>query len=175
MVLSLFAVAVIAAGVWLLIIPSEQKRLADFISVLAIDASVFILVLSNLEFSKNYAVTADRMLKGAQALSPLHDELEMAIRCGKITPEVMQDVIKRYNEIINEFEVQHEDIDFIYFQSMHPHKFHLTGIQGMLKRLDYRIRYLLYIWGLYIVCVVVPTLLIAGGMYGFSSLTASIR
>ncbi len=98
MVLSFFAVAVIIAGIWLLTIPPEQKRLADFINFLAIDASVFILVLSNLEYSKNYAVTADRMLKGAQALSPLHDELKMAIRYETITSEFMQGVIGRYNE-----------------------------------------------------------------------------
>ncbi len=107
------------------------------------------------------------MLKGAQALSPLHDDLELTIKTQTLDLEQLHEFVARYNGIINEFEVQHEDIDYIYFQSMHPARFHLTGFQGTIKRGDYRIRYFLYIWGLYIACMFVPPFIIAGAIYGF--------
>jgi hypothetical protein len=158
LVLSFLAVAVIGASVGLLLLPPEQKKLSDFINVMSICASIIILVLGNLEYSKNYQVLADRMQKGAQALSPLHDELEFHIKTESLDAELLKGVIDSYNGIINEFEVQHEDIDYVYFQSMHATRFSLTGWQGRLKRWDYRIRYFLYIWGIYILCIGLPFL-----------------
>ena len=140
LVLSFFSLMVIAAGVGSLVLPSESKTLANLVNVISIDASVFILVLSNLEFAKNYAVEADRMLKGAQALSPLHDEIEFSIRCKTLTHEKISSYIHQYNEIISEFEVNHEDIDYLYFQSMHTRKFHLAG-WNLAKRLAVKVRY----------------------------------
>ena len=149
LVLSFFSLMVIAAGVGLLILPSEQKILANLVSVVSIDASVFILVLSNLEFAKNYAVQADRMLKGAQALSPLLDEIEKTITCKAITQEVMDSYIRQYNQIISEFEANHEEIDYQYFQTQNPKQFHLAGWHYWIKRLDIKAHYFFYIWGHY--------------------------
>lgn len=174
LVLSFFSLMVIAAGVGLLILPPDYKRFADFISVLSIDASVFILVLSNLEFAKNYAVEADRMLKGAQALSPLCDEMDKSIRCSTITSEAVDSFIKRYNDILNEFEVNHEEIDYLYFQSMHPRQFHLLGWHWM-TRLIYRVRFFFNIWGVYLICIAVPPLVIALAMYGLPMLSNQFK
>ena len=162
LVLSFFSLMVIATGIALLVLPSDYKTLAKFFSVLSIDASVFILVLSNLEFAKNYAVHADRMFKGAQALSPLHDEIEKSIYCKTLTQDNIVSYIKEYNKILNEFEVNHEEIDYLYFQATNPDHFHLT--KG--KRLYLKIRLFSYIWSLYIFCIVVPPVLIGLIMYG---------
>lgn len=174
LVLSFFSLTVIGAGVGLLVLPPDYKMLSNLISVLSIDASVFILVLSNLEFAKNYGVEADRMLKGAQALSPLYDEIERSIRCKLITQQKIDSFIQQYNHIINEFEVNHEDIDYLYFQTMHPRRFHLTGWHWF-RRIKIKIGFFGYIWGLYIFSIIIPPILIGLAMYGLPQILHLFR
>lgn len=103
LVISLFSIGVIAASISLLVVSPDSKKLSDFISILAINASIFILVLSNLEFAKNYSVEAERMLRGAQLLSKMHDDLELNINQGSIAKETLALIIEHYNQVLMDF------------------------------------------------------------------------
>lgn len=159
LVVSFFSVAVIAASVAILIVSPEQKKLSDLVTVLAINASVFILVLSNLEFAKNYSVDAERMLRGAQVLSKIHDELELSIKTTFINQEELEKFVNRYNRVLLDFEANHEDIDYLYFQAIHPKHFDREHI-GRLTRKIRTIQYYWHIWGLYVVLIFIPPILI---------------
>lgn len=93
------------------------------LSIATIIASVFIIVLSNLEASKNYCTRAERALKCGQEVSEIYIQLMNHKAAGTATPEVLSAAMRHYNRILKDFSDNHSNVDYLYFAATHPYKF----------------------------------------------------
>jgi hypothetical protein len=145
--LSLFTVSVLSIYVMAAtLVPIISRNLIpddyNIIPLSTIVTSVFILVLSHMEAAKNYTARAERMLKCAQKISELHNELQLQIKAGSVTEDSFRKVKDKYDEIIRDFSDNHANVDFFYFMAGHRREFHLEGWRKVPAVLWYKFQYL---------------------------------
>jgi hypothetical protein len=82
--------------------------------MLVVIISVFVLIISLLENSRNYQREADRMHQCALEISELYNRFQ-SLPIEQADTERMQ-YADLYSEILRRFEVDHKEVDFIRFQ-----------------------------------------------------------
>ena len=116
--------------------------------------------MSNIEAGKNYALRAHVMLKCAQQIAELYNEIEFLIKTNGVTPEIFKDRLKRYDKIISDFSDNHDDIDFLSFQVDHWKHFKLSGFSAYFKTFRRRLQRWLSTWGYYMVMLLPPPIML---------------
>lgn len=117
-------------------------------TVISLTLSVFILVLSLLEGANNYAGKSEKMHTNAIKISSLYSELEVLIAINR-TPESLGDGVdniqRRYSEIIEECPENHEPEDYLEFQIQHRKDFRLSPLRCFwIKARSFFVNYWLY-------------------------------
>jgi SMODS and SLOG-associating 2TM effector domain family 5 len=160
---SLLSIYVIAGSLVTLVAPvgTLSQNTLSAINLLLVVTSIFILVLSNIEAGKNYALRSHVMLKCAQQISELYNEVEFLIKTGSITPEGFNSHIKHYDKIIADFSDNHDDIDYLCLQIAHWKHFKLSGFAAYRKTLTRRVHRFMNIWGYYLAMLLPPPILFA--------------
>lgn len=88
------------------------------LSIASIVISLFILILSLLETSKEYAIKAERLYNCANIINKLMSDLKIAKATIKDQKELEISVNKinhNYHEIISGYEENHEELDYLKF------------------------------------------------------------
>lgn len=92
------------------------------LSTSSIFISVFILILSLLEFSKGYELKAERLHNNAMELSQFYSELQIVKAENQ---KLTIDLTERYHTIIKSCPENHSPQDDNKFKTEHPHVFDL--------------------------------------------------
>lgn len=120
----------------------------DLYTVVSLTLSVFILVLSLLEGANNYASKSEKMHVNAVKISALYSELEILTVREKnldVLGEKIDDIQRRYAEMIEECPDNHEPEDYLEFQTQHRKDFHLSRLFCFWVRLkSFAVNYWLY-------------------------------
>lgn len=129
---------------------SECPQINEIYTAVSIILSIFILVLSLLEGSKNYQVRADRLYNNAVNMSSLYREFEYLKQCESSDPEFpkkLYEISNKYEELIRECPDNHEFEDYELFRVQHRKNFNMSWIVGIYVRLKLIITdYWLYIF-----------------------------
>lgn len=105
---------------------SECPQLNGIYTASSTILSIFILVLSLLDSSKNYQVRADRLYNNALKIRNLQRQVEYTIDCESDCAnfqEKIKDFSSRYEELINECPENHGTEDFDLFKAQHREDF----------------------------------------------------
>jgi hypothetical protein len=156
--ISILSIYVIAGSLVTLISPvgTLSQSTINGINLLLVVTSIFILVLSNIEAAKNHGLRAHVMLKCAQQLSELYNEIEYLIETKRISTESFHAQLKLYDKIIADFSDNHDDIDYLYFQVSHWKHFKISGLGGYALTFRRRVERFRNIWGYYLAMLLPP-------------------
>jgi hypothetical protein len=159
--ISVLSVYVIAGSLVTLVSPAGALTQAaiNAINLIFVVTSIFILVLSNIEAGKNYALRAHVMLKCAQKVAELYNDIEFLIRTKQMTTVAFNERVKLYDKIIADFSDNHDDIDFLCFQVDHWKHFSLSGFKAYRRTITRRALSFLGIWGYYFAMLLPPPIL----------------
>lgn len=133
-------------------------------SIFMISLSITILLVSVLENSKSYKLRADNMHRCAKELSSTYNEICL-IRDGIITnqiPDRLIEIGNKYQAIIDKYDDNHTDLDYIKFKAINYSFFNLTKFQKFIIGL----KYFLLVRGIYIFLLVIPLLVFAKFLQG---------
>jgi len=141
-------------------IDSQRK---DVITLSAIVLSLFILVLSLLEASKNYQIKAKDFHDCARKMSPLYGELrkilaleEHNIAETKISSRLAEIQIQ-YDTILDQCQDNHDAVDFDVFQSQHYRDFNINTYSRVLIQIrSWFCTFLPYL----VIIIIVPIIII---------------
>jgi hypothetical protein len=164
--ISTLSVYVIAGSLVTLVSPAGalQQSTLNAINLMLVITSIFILVLSNIEAGKNYALRAHVMLKCAQQLSELYNDIEFSIQTRSISPDSFGRQLKLYDRIISDFSDNHDDIDYLNYQVSHWKHFKISGASGYILTFRRRLQRFMNVWGYYLAMLLPPPLLFAAVM-----------
>ncbi len=102
---------------------SDQQ---DVVAFSAITLSLFILVLSLLEASKNYQVKAEKFHDCGKEMSTLYNELRFVMTSKGASVDVekkLKEISDQYDDILARCSENHERIDYDLFLTQHPKDF----------------------------------------------------
>jgi len=106
----------------------QCKSLNDFYTVTSLLLSIFILVLSLLEGSKNYQVKAERLYKNATSFAKLSKKLEYDIASHleyKEFKEELESIRLEYEKLINNCPENHNPDDYFLFKVENRNEFNI--------------------------------------------------
>jgi len=121
-----------------------DNRLITLVSIMS---SVATMVLALIEAMNDYKIKAHHMHTCALAVNDLLQELRLA---DTRDPAVVQDIRRRYNEIVRGCPYNHARIDYLMTRR----------ISRWEERLAMRLRYAAGVYGLYALCLAGPPLLL---------------
>lgn len=161
--ISILSLFVIIIGVLPLIFDISELKTKLLLSI-SIFLSIFILILNNSESSNNYERRSENFLIRARSLQKMFYNLEYLINFSKINEYEFNRIKSEYNDIIDLFPEDPSKLDFQYFRTQNPRKFH-SSKEKKRQRLFYeKSKYLiLYNINLYFVSllmVIIPIILI---------------
>ena len=152
--IAILSILVIAAGITLLVFTDESGPSFVFLNITIVSSSVFILVISILESSRDYPLRADVMLRSAQRISELHDRLSTERAHQAVSKEFFEDIRAKYHQTLRDFRDNHSNIDFFYFMANHPRKFKLEGFKKLPRMWRYKFLWWWNVWGFCLVIMV---------------------
>lgn len=146
---SIVALYFVGLAVWQAVyvgqIDDATNRLMTFVQLVS---SVFTLILGLLEAMNDYKMKAHHLQNCALAVSELTQELKIA---RPTDPEQVQTFRRRYNEALRACPVNHARIDFLCAK--------LNGSTKRAQRIALSARYILDVFGLYVLFLAVPPLI----------------
>jgi conflict system pore-forming effector with SLATT domain len=146
--LSVVSLYFVGLSVWQAVYAASLSDAANrLITLVSIMSSICTLVLALIDTMNDYKIKAHHMHTCALAVNDLLQELRLAdIR----DPEVVQDIRRRYNEIVRGCPFNHARIDYL-----------MTRRTGRWEeKLAVRLRYAAGVYGLYGLCLAGPPLLL---------------
>jgi hypothetical protein len=160
--ISVLSVYVICIALLELLIHDRSGAIYYLFPLATIVAPIFILVMEKHLAGEQHLVRAERMERSAQRLQRLHGKLDFLIACNDHSAANLEVVRKAYDQILHEFPVSHDYVDYLYFQTLNPAKFVIeSGFRGFLCRFRGRAYRYIGIWGIPLFLIVVPALMIA--------------
>jgi hypothetical protein len=126
------------------------------LSVLTVIISVFLIIISLLESTKNHQREADRMHQCALEISELYNRFQ-ALPMERANEERVR-YSGLYSEILKKFEINHKDIDYMRFQIAFAKDLKIDGFSVFALYT----KYVFYWWAeyaLYIVLIIAPPVL----------------
>lgn len=146
---SIVALYFVGLAVWQAVyvgqIDDATNRLMTFVQLVS---SVFTLILGLLEAMNDYKMKAHHLQNCALAVSELTQELKIA---RPTDPAEVQTFRRRYNEALRACPVNHARIDFLCAK--------LNGSTKRTHRAALSVRYILDVYGLYVLFLAVPPLI----------------
>jgi len=120
------------------LVSEDCLEIQGIYSAISIISSVFILVLSLLEGSKNYQVRSERLHKSALHLSCICRELEI-LRFGANNTEdillhALAKISNKYENIVSDCQENHESEDYIIFRIQNRKEFGVSTLRAILDR-----------------------------------------
>jgi SMODS and SLOG-associating 2TM effector domain family 5 len=140
----------------------EYSKYAAFIATVT---SIMVLVLSLLEYSRQYSVRANQMLQCGQELNEIYYELDYLIVSGSIDEDSFRMIKSRYDKVIDKYPENHTQKDFHYYRATHVKKLKSTW-DGRLYIVWHNSVHVVTQWGFYMVLLAIPPVIfnyIAGG------------
>jgi hypothetical protein len=129
-----------------------------------IAAPIFILVLEKHTAGKHYLVKADRMERSALKIQELHSELRFAAASGTATTELLNRIREDYEAVMQDFTANHDNIDYLYFQTLQPDKFpEKTKFRYVRQQIRGRVLHYFDVWFVPASLIVLP-----GALIGYS-------
>lgn len=115
--LSLLSILVITSGLIVGLFSGEigfawSKVLTLWSSIMA----ALILFLNAFEYSRNYALRADRMLRCAHELNELYNLISVRQHTGQADSTSLKEFVEQYDRIISRYPDNHHDIDFLKYR-----------------------------------------------------------
>ena len=104
--------------------PSHVQKI-DWICIVT---SAFIMVFSLLESGRRHDLRSELMLKSAQTISCIYNEIEAKLKCGTLDIADMMILIKRYDDVISVFSDNHSDIDYVIYRIKTHQSIEASGI-----------------------------------------------
>jgi len=96
----------------------------DWLSLLIIVSSIFILVISQYEAAKKYLVRAERTFNSATDISDLHNRLALLLASGNpLSDLLLKQFQNEYHEILKKNSMYHEHVDYLRFKTLHPRSY----------------------------------------------------
>jgi hypothetical protein len=138
---------------------SECPKVNGIYIAISTILSIFTLVLSLLEGSKNYQVRADRLYNNAVKISNLYRELEYLIKCESKSTEFhkkLYEISSKYEELIRECPENHEPEDYALFRVQQRKEFNINWLTEFYVRL----KLIITDYWLYIFVLGIPSLMI---------------
>ena len=161
--INILSLCVIGLEIISILVKTKTHTMEILFPIAAIVAPVFIIVLSAHENAKRYLVYAERMHRSAQVISNLYSDLEFINHTNGLTDEVLNKLREDYNSALNDTSAHQDDVDYKYFQSLHPKPFleHDDNfLQQLLRQLNLHIRgripYYFNVWFLPIIVTILP-------------------
>ncbi len=144
----------------------------NILSTLAIILSLFILILSLLEASKEYSIKAERLYSCANKINELMSQLKIAQATIKDTTELEKEIeriSRSYHSLISSYEENHEDLDLNQFK-IENRKKKIKNKNGEKKEVgDFdvglwdMVKYKLQLirhFSLYYICIILPPIIL---------------
>ena len=133
--LTAFASAYVIA---LTVLPYFMKlpsQTSDLYNLVTVGLSVVILVSSLLQYSSGEVVNSEQHHRSALEISEIRRLL--LLKDGKVTDDELLEYTKQYNDVLQKYSINHDDIDFLQYQLERPEVF--PWVDGK-KRLAIRLR-----------------------------------
>jgi hypothetical protein len=142
-------------------IPSSSKcpGVNNLYTAISTILSVFTLVLSLLEGSKNYQVRAERLYDNAVKISGLSRELEYLRKCESAKPDLQEkllEISRKYEAIIEDCPENHSSEDYKLFEIQNRKYFS----KGWLPVVYIRLKLILIDYWLYLFVLGIPPILL---------------
>ena len=155
--LSLYSIIITTCAI-VFDIDVEVRR---YIYLASVAIPIFILIISNHEYSKQYGLLSERMRISAQKIQVLYNDLDCQLKSNH-TDVAVDDVVKKYDEILTDFSEGHENIDYLFFVSFYHNTPNLEEYERFnpIKRMYYLAMYKIDIWWIPSIFVFSPLLLI---------------
>ncbi len=170
---SILSAYVVCVTLLEVLVKDKTPTMGVLFPITTIMAPVFTLVLAWYEAGKQYLVRAERMYRSAQQIQRLSPCLELLRASGNVTEGSLKTISDAYQDILEEAAADHENVDYYYFQALHPSKF-LEKHRGFWRQFELEVRgrvlHLADVWGLPLAVILMPGLLIA---FAVSSLIGS--
>lgn len=146
--LSIVSLYFVGLSVWqALYAPSISEPTNRLVTLVSIMSSIATMVLALIEAMNDYRIKAHQMHACALAVNDLLQELRLADTRDHL---VVQDIRRRYNEIVRSCPYNHARIDYL-----------MTRRSGRWEeRLAMRLQYAAGVYGLYALCLAGPPLLL---------------
>ncbi len=125
----------------------------SLLGIISIVMSAFIIAFSVLESGHKHELKSELFLRNAQNIGELHDKSDYEIETSIEDRIIIEETLKKYNELINEFPYNHSESDFKNFRSKtkkDKYKF--------LERVFISIKYYFDCWGIMWASIVFPPL-----------------
>lgn len=140
----------------IIISTGNSKNNIPFLSMLL---SIAILILSLLEASKNYQIKSERLHNCAKEIAVVYNELRQLI-CSDMESEnkmkKLEEITRRYNNIIEKYAENHDPIDYELFLAEHHKEFNI----GFIKKRVIKIKSLILSYWLYVLLIFSPPIIL---------------
>lgn len=100
----------IALSLYLAVAPKDNLK--DLFGLIGSVASLFILIISLVDGSKDYSLKAYLFHKCSLELSPICIKIQKIIHKGDFDEEVFDQLEKNYDDILNNYELNHTQVDY---------------------------------------------------------------
>ena len=152
-ILSLYPITLSVAD----LVPAfKELNYTVYIPFVATVASIVVLVLSLLEYAKQYSVRAAQMQQCGQELNEIYYELDHLIASNLIDPDSFKAIRTRYDNIINKYPENHTQKDFHYYRATHDKKVRDKGFRAYGYIAWHKSWHLIERWGVYALVVLTP-------------------
>ncbi|WLB87702.1 SLATT domain-containing protein [Bradyrhizobium japonicum] len=153
---SILAFYIFAGSLVPLVYPHLLSAGAEqLVSILTVIISVFLIIITLLESSKNYDREAERMLQCALEISNIYNSYQ-ALTTEKADEQRGQ-FTNEYSAALNKSGLNHQDIDFLQFQLRNSRELQIRAARYAADVVKYFLLWVAEYW-LYVVLVVIPPL-----------------
>lgn len=111
----------------------------SWLEMTTIAFSILLLASSVLQYASNHAVKAELFHRSALEIQELKRELQFAAH--RMDEEKFNSISKRYNDILQRYSLNHEDVDFYRQQLEYPSDYPLGSLERMWKRCSVCVAY----------------------------------
>jgi hypothetical protein len=112
----------IASSLYLAVVPTDELK--DFVGLIGSIASLFILIISLVDSSKDYSLKAYLYHKCALELSPLALKLEKNINLNNYQESLYDEIEEEYNRVLNNYSLNHKEEDYLLYKLKYKEKFY---------------------------------------------------
>lgn len=111
----------------------------NWLELTTIALSVLLLASSVLQYASNHAVHSEIMNRSALDLQELKRELQF--RDEDLQRDQFLEISKRYNQILQKYSLNHDDVDFWRYQLDYSTEFKLKWFDRVTKRIKIQVAY----------------------------------
>jgi hypothetical protein len=134
-------------------LPSVETKARELLSMLSIFMSSFIAAFSLFEASKRYDARSEGFLRCAVEMQCLRDKAQIMLFSPTCSWDDVKEIEGRYGELLHKYTDNHAVIDY------HMHRASIGKLDKW-RRFRLRIRVFFNIWGLFMLSIISPAIVI---------------